>query len=482
MFNALQHKRAQEALRESEERYRQLVELSPDAIAVHSEGKIVFINRSGVNFYGADNPDQLIGKPVLDIIHPDYREIVKERTRHMLKGRKAVFSIEEKFILKDGTVVYGEVVAAPLTFQEKPAVLVVIRDINKRKKAEQALRSSEERFSKVFNFSPYPMSITTLKDGRYIAVNESFVHLGGYSRSEVIGSTSVGLKIWANEEERQKVIQTLLNKGEIHNLEVHVDTKSGDLRTILFSSVIVSFGNEQYILSVVNDITELKKFEKEMARLDQLNLVGQMAAGIGHEIRNPMTTVRGFLQVLSGKKECVEYKEFYNLMIDEIDRANSIITEYLSLARNKPIDLQSQSLNTIVESLYPLIQADALNANKSIEIRLNNIPNILVNEKEIRQVILNLSRNGFEAMDAGGVLTISTYMEGNEVILAVQDQGKGIEPEVLEKIGIPFFTTKDNGTGLGLAVCHSIAKRHNAVIKTNTGSQGTTFLVSFKKI
>jgi signal transduction histidine kinase len=217
-----------------------------------------------------------------------------------------------------------------------------------------------------------------------------------------------------------------------------------------------------------------------MARLDQLNIVGQMAAGIGHEIRNPMTAIRGFLQILERKPECQKYKEYFQLMIDELDRANSIITEFLSLAKIKPSKLKKQNLNRIIEALNPLITADVMNTSNDIVFELRDVPDYSINEKEIRQLILNLVRNGVEAMSASGTLTVETCATDNEIVLSVKDEGKGIEPEVLDKIGNPFFTTKDQGTGLGLATCYSIAARHNAAITIETGTSGTTFFVRFK--
>ncbi|MFX4261557.1 two-component system sensor histidine kinase NtrB [Pelotomaculum propionicicum] len=229
------------------------------------------------------------------------------------------------------------------------------------------------------------------------------------------------------------------------------------------------------------DIGERKQFEKEMYRLDRLNLIGQMAAGIGHEIRNPLTTVRGFLQLLSGKDNCLQYREFFGLMIDELDRANTIITEFLSLAKDKAIELKLNNINSIIEAIKPLISSDASVSQVNINIDLAEVPDILVDEKEIRQLVLNLVRNGFEAMPTGGELSISTYADNGEIILAVKDQGNGIADDIIEKLGTPFFTTKDKGTGLGLAVCYSIAARHRAKIKVETGKTGTTFFVRFQQ-
>ena len=225
---------------------------------------------------------------------------------------------------------------------------------------------------------------------------------------------------------------------------------------------------------------DIANFNKEILRLNQLDLVGKLAAGIGHEIRNPMTTVKGFLQLYRDKEVFLQYKDSFDLMIDELDRANFIITEFLSLAKKKPVELEILNLNKILNSIFPLIEADGMVTNKYIKLDTQKIPDILMNEKEIRQLILNLVRNGLEAMPPGGIMNIQTLSEEDEIVLSVQDNGKGIEPEVLEKLGTPFFTTKDTGTGLGLTVCYSIAAGHNARIDVETGSEGSTFFVRFR--
>lgn len=166
-------------------------------------------------------------------------------------------------------------------------------------------------------------------------------------------------------------------------------------------------------------------------------------------------------------------------MINELDRANTIITEFLSISKIKPEELKLQDINQILNKIVPIIQADAIGLQKYVETQFNDVPYLLLDAKEIHQLVLNLCRNGLDAMGSGKCLTISTYKEDNCVVLAVKDQGEGIKPEVLGKIGTPFFTTKANGTGLGLGICYSIAARHNAKIEIITGEDGTTFLVRF---
>ena len=166
-------------------------------------------------------------------------------------------------------------------------------------------------------------------------------------------------------------------------------------------------------------------------------------------------------------------------MLSEVDRANFIITEFLSLAQTKPTELESQDLNDIINHLYPLLEADTFTRNKQIYFFPGGIFNLELNRKEILQLILNLARNGLEAMEGDGSLTIKTYIEGDKVVLEIADEGCGILPENINKLGVPFFTTKDEGTGLGLATCYKIAESHNAVIHIDSSPSGTTFFILF---
>ncbi|MGC7878022.1 MASE3 domain-containing protein [Desulforudis sp. 1031] len=343
-----------------------------------------------------------------------------------------------------------------------------------------ALRSSEERFYKAFRASPSLMTIASLEDGRLIEVNESWTRATGYGWGEAVGRTPAELNIEMAPWDHVKIKNMLRKEGAIRNLEVHLRTKSSEVRTVLLSAEILELEDNRCVLTVASDITDRRRMEKEMARLDSLNLVGEMAGGIAHGIRNPMTSVRGFLQMFGEKNEFSRYRKHIDLMISELDRANSIITEFLSLAKNRVVKISKQNLNSTVNALLPLIEADGVTNDKYVVTYLGDIPDLDYDEKEIRQMILNLAKNGLEAMAPGGLLTIKTFVDGKDVVLAVQDEGTGIEPELLEKLGTPFLTTKEHGTGLGLAVCYSIAARHNATISVDTGPTGTTFFVRFK--
>jgi len=219
------------------------------------------------------------------------------------------------------------------------------------------------------------------------------------------------------------------------------------------------------------------ELEEELRRLDRLNLVGELAAGIAHEIRNPMTTIRGYLQLFKKRSSRPQEIADLHVMLEELDRANAIISEFLTLAKKTSSKLAMKNLNTIIKSIYPLVQAQALLGGNEIVMELSpQLPEILVEGKEIRQVLLNLISNALQTMDHGQV-KICTYLEEGNIILSVADQGPGIPEEDKEKIGTPFFTTKECGTGLGLAICYRIVEKYKGNLNFETGPEGTTFFM-----
>ncbi|GAB6181392.1 hypothetical protein JCM14036_27110 [Desulfotomaculum defluvii] len=352
------------------------------------------------------------------------------------------------------------------------------REIEQHRKTEEELRKSDWRFRTFFEKSLIGIVLLDA-EGKIIESNPAFQKMLGYTDDEL------NKMVFTEFTDTEGYFDDLLNgKINYYEMQKRYKRKNGKFmwgHLNLFSARDNNASIE-LIIAFVQDITEKKILEEQMVRLDRLNLIGEMAAGISHEVRNPMTTVRGFLQMLQGKEHCSLYKDYFDLMIQELDRANSIINEFLSIGRNKPSNLEKQNLNLIVKSLEPLIQADAIGQGKYLQVEINEIPDLLLNSKEIRQVILNLCRNGLEAMPSGCCLTIRTYMKDSMVVLTVQDEGEGINPEIMNKLGTPFFTTKNNGTGLGLSICYSIAARHNAVINIDTSASGTTFYVIFNSL
>lgn len=272
--------------------------------------------------------------------------------------------------------------------------------------------------------------------------------------------------------------------GSTSTISVSFRLMRKDKKTIWVEQTCISIydkkGRMVALEGIIRDVTARRELEEIAARVDRMNMVGQMAVSVAHEIRNPLTTVRGYLQMLSYKEECSIHKDRYNLLIEELDRTNTIISEYLLLAKDKVADLQSCCLNTIIRTLHPLMQASAVVSNVDVNIDLKDIPKLNLDKNEIRQLLLNLVRNGLEAMPSGGEILIRTFLEENKVGLSISDQGPGIPSHIVKHLGTPFLTTKESGTGLGLPICYRIAYRQNADIHVETSEQGTTFLVYFR--
>lgn len=472
----------EEALRESEAYYRTIFETSGTPMVIYDENMRISLANSEF--------EKLSGYSAAEIEHKmcwnafvSAEDVALTTRYHNIRAINPDFAPSSyEFLFVDREMNKKSVLVSVALIPGNNRRVASFVDITERKKMEQELRLSRETFFKAFNSSPGLMCITTVKERRYIEVNDRFCTVMGYARGEVIGKTLSEINIWNSCQDLCAFNSILHNKGAVRNLEITFRSKSKEQKIGLLSAEVLFLQGEECIITTIADITELRQIEQEMARLDQLNLVGEIAASIGHEVRNPMTSVRGFLQMLREKDQFQSEREYFDLMIEEIDRANFIITEFLILARNKKVDLKKENLNTIIENISPLIMADACTQDKQVEMDLGEITDLMLDEKEIRQLLFNLVRNGLEAMAPGKKIVIRTRYEHGDVLLQVEDQGRGIAADIIDKIGVPFFTTKEGGTGLGLSACYSIAARHNAAIKIDTGINGTCFSVHFKNL
>ncbi|PWK14490.1 PAS domain S-box-containing protein [Tumebacillus permanentifrigoris] len=474
-------KRTSAELRRTEALARVIGETSRDTIVTYDDaGQILSVNRAVVEMFGYEQ-SALLGQPITTLVNVAGGEI----------GR----TVESTAVRQDGMTFPVDMQVGEASLEGLQIYVCSIRDITERKQIEESrtqqyqvleqlvvertqdLYRSQERFRKIFQSSPSLIAIRSRKDHRYLDVNDYWVRVTGYRAEDVRGATADLLRLRAEGAEEQLEGDPEWQRS-VRNARVSYLTRGDEVRQGLLSTEEIELHGEPCQLILITDITDRVMWEKEMARLERLNLIGEMGAGIAHEIRNPMTTVRGFLQ-MSKKNATHPLHEYIELMVSELDRANAIITEFLTLAKNKTTNRETTSLNAIIDAIFPLIQAEALLSDKDVQIELGNVPALELDEKEIRQVILNLALNGLEAMSAGGLLTIRTQVDGADVILEIHDQGPGIPPEMMEKIGTPFVTTKETGTGLGLAVCYSVAARHGAAIEVRTGETGTTFLVRF---
>jgi PAS domain S-box-containing protein len=236
-------------------------------------------------------------------------------------------------------------------------------------------------------------------------------------------------------------------------------------------------------VGVWRDISLQRMMELESNRSEKLALVGELAASTAHEIRNPLTSIRGFIQLLENRfsPDAAE-QDYLKIMLSELDRANDIIKNFLLLAKPQEPKLQFQDLNFVLEELLKLVEAQSLMSDVQLQRNFcSDMPFMVMETESIKQVFLNLLQNAFQSMPNGGYITVSSEFDPleNHSVVKVTDTGIGIPKELLRKIGHPFFTTKQNGTGLGLAVSYRIIENHKGKIQViSQENVGTTFIVT----
>ncbi|QGU00829.1 hypothetical protein SYNTR_2235 [Candidatus Syntrophocurvum alkaliphilum] len=351
-----------------------------------------------------------------------------------------------------------------------------------RKEATEALHKEQELLQITLQ-SISEGVITTTPDGRIVMLNNAAEKITGWQASEANDKDiSSILKVVSKDHDKRFEKYKKFVTEDLDNYKILLD-KNGNEKVVTYSIQPLNDTKEVNIgyVIVFNDVTNKLLFEKKLANLDRFNLIGEMASSIAHEIRNPMTSVRGYIQLLNSTDEFKDHKECFEIMLNEIDKANNIISEFLTLSKHKMLELKHQNLNNIISSLYPLIVSNASLLDLNVKLELKSIPDIMLDKNEIRKLFLNIVNNALEAMDIGTV-TIKTYVEKNSVVLSVTDEGKGIDDIIKDKLFTPFATTKENGTGLGLPICYKIAERHNAIIRFNSDNNGTTFEVVFKDV
>ena len=257
-------KELEQDLIRSEKRYRELVELSPDAVMVNVEGKVVFLNAAGARLFGVESPQKLFGKPVIDLIHPDYHAMVRERARQIIEGKVVVPLVEEKFVRADGTVIYADAISMPYNFEGAPAILSIIRDITARKRAEAAKKEAEERYRRMLDSMMEGCQIIGF-DWRYKYLNDVALLHGRRSREELLGRTMMEMYPGIEDSEVFRYLREAMEKRIVVRIENEFTFPDGvkgwfDLR-------IQPVPEGIFILSI--DISERKKLEQELATYRQ---------------------------------------------------------------------------------------------------------------------------------------------------------------------------------------------------------------------
>lgn len=454
-----------ELAKANQEMINTLESISDGFVAVNHQGIITYANRAMVNALKKKGINSIL-------VGFGFRETYELGNKKIFDACLKVMNDRKSTRFETFVELIGQWMELSI-YPTESGISIFSRNIDERKKIEKAVEAEHHRLYSLFD--SFPGLIYVQEDNQKIRfANGRFKAKFGAYEGKPCYEVIVGSTIPCSD----CIFPIIINGSKSRWNEVVFDNRFYEV----YAQPFTDADGSRLVFKVLLDITEWKNAERELARLERLNMVGEMAAGIAHEVRNPLTTVRGFLQLLTSKDNTKQHHEFYDLMIEELDRANFIISDFLSLAQDKTSDFELTNISEMVRSLSPLLAADALNQDKEIILELEQVLDILGNKNELRQLLLNITRNGLEAMPVGTTLTIQTLRVEDDIILRVCDQGEGIDPGVLERLGTPFLTTKDRGTGLGLAICQTIALRHHAVIRYESTPSGTTVSVKFPGI
>jgi len=287
------------------------------------------------------------------------------------------------------------------------------------------------------------------------------------------------------------IAQTINQGMPVLNREIRYDRGKGDRLPLLLTVTPIEdeTGTRSGAVVVLRDMSEIKRLEAQVRRTEKLAAVGRLAAGVAHEIRNPLSSIRGFAYLLGRghEKETLE-REYAGVMVREIDRINRVVTDLLNFSRPMTLEPEPTNLPDLIDHVVSLITGDAQARNISINVHCPaDMKPLSLDPNQITQALLNLMLNAINALFEGGVIEIrASGSKDNNVKIYVEDNGTGIEPEIQEKIFEPFYTTKERGTGLGLAMVRKIAENHDGGVDVESPpsgkSNGTRFILSLQNM
>lgn len=315
-------------------------------------------------------------------------------------------------------------------------------------------------------------------DGRITSTNRAFEELYGWSAKEVLGNMPYLVPGTALKLEGER-LSALRNGAALPPIETVRLTRDGSIVEVSVSTSVIrdEEGQPQFFIHVSRDMTERNRMEELLRQSEKLTTVGQLAAGVAHEIRNPLTTLKGFLQLQQEKQLLVPLH--IELMLSELERINLIVSEFLILAKPQAVHFQEKDLRYILGDVVSLLDSQAHLFDIQFISKFSEHPaNVHCEENQLKQVFINIVKNAIEAMPDGGVITMELWNDLDSVFIVISDQGEGIPEDMLPKLGEPFFTSKETGTGLGLMISHRIIQAHKGhlEIKSEVG-QGTSVMI-----
>jgi len=495
-----ERKRAEATIRASEEQYRAIFDASLDALVLRDENfRIVDVNPAFLAMTGRPR-EFFIGRKHI-ISRPADGDAYQRDVERLKSGEP--IQVETTGLRPDGTPFEIEVRGVPMQYQGKPHLLFVARDISRRKQREAELRMSEEQYRAIFTAAADSMVLRDA-DFRIVDVNPAYEAMSGRPRAEAIGRQEITMTS-PDVHERIRRLHAQALAGTQVQWEADATRKNGESFFIETRGVPIQYRGSPHVLYVGRDITERKRAEIERAALEaqlrqaqKMEAIGQLTGGIAHDFNNILTGIMGYL-VLAGERPAALDDPRLARHLEQArlgaQRARDLIQQMLMFSRGRRGSALPVALGPLVAEATTLLRS-SLPATLELHTELEKgLPEVRIDPVQFEQVLLNLCINARDAMDGAGTVRVHARLadasghwcasckqklEGRFVEIAVEDDGHGIPPEVLERVFEPFFSTKEvgRGSGMGLASVHGIVHEHGGHIVVDTlPGRGTTFRI-----
>ncbi len=509
-------KASEAAYLELEERYRQLAEQSPDAIAIHQGGRMVFINPAGVQLLGADHPDAVLGKSVFDFVHPDLLPLARERARQVVGNRMLAEPLEERFIRLDGEVIDVQVTSMPITYGGTPAAQLMIRDITDRRQAEAQLQVSERRYQRIFesarvailevDFSAVKAELDSLVAAGVVDLHAYLhAHLEFVQRAmslvRVVDANQAAVEMFRARDKAQllsSVADIILPEAEpvfieefvaladgrsLFEAELGLQTLQGERIDVLLAMRFpTEVGQGEQTLVSLMDITDRKRAETAVAQAlataeDALRVRSEFLSVATHELRTPVTSVRAAAQLL--QREILRARD---QLPEQLVRMGEVVEQQtLKLARmvDQLLDFSRLDAGRLVldrqpADLMPIVHEVAelgrtISDRHAVRVHGPKTLVLTLDSLRLEQGLINLVSNAVKFSPAGGLVTITVDDANPDMVeIAVVDEGLGVAEEHRERIFERFYqvetSERSKGLGLGLYITREIVELHGGRI------------------
>ena len=472
------------SLRESEEKYRSLIKNIPDITwTTDQKGRTVFISPNVERVYGYASEEiyEAGDRLWFGRIHPDDVERVKKNYELFFTEGKT-FDVEYRIQRKDGKWIWLHDRA--VATYEKDGVLYadgVFSDITERKRIELALQMSEEKYRSLYESSKDGIAFADMQ-GRLIDANQTYLGMLGYTREEIVKLTYQQLTPQKWHDMEADIVQNqVMVRGYSDEYEKEFVKKDGTVFPITIRAWLIrdEQGKSTGMWAIVKDITERKRMEERLRQSERLAAIGELAAMVGHDLRNPLTGIAGaayYLKTKLGPGVDSKMTQMLEVIDENIENSNKIINDLLEYSRELHLELTEIRVKQIVREALASVEVPG---NIRLVDSTKSKPRTMVDVEKMKRVFVNLIQNAFDAMPGGGALTIMSKESNGNLEIRFRDTGVGMTEEIMEKIWGPFFTTKAKGMGFGLAICRRIVEAHRGSISVeSTVRKGTTFTIT----